>query len=104
MTTLGAAPRVAPRIGEPTMYAAIGSILHGFVTTMGMIMVINCVVAGVVVALAAVALGAGDGAALGAGVAGAIVLLAAQAGWGLARFRVTESQMTVRFPTPRDTP
>ena len=106
MITLGAPPRVAQQVArldvtQASLPAMVGGLLHGFVTTMGMIMVINCVLGGVIVALAAVALGAGDVAALGLGFAGAIVLLALQSAWGLNSFRVANSEMTVLFPSPR---
>jgi hypothetical protein len=57
MVSVGAPPAVASRVGQPTLSSMIGGLLHGFVTAMGMIMVINCVLAGVTVALVAVAPG-----------------------------------------------
>jgi hypothetical protein len=100
MITVGAPPEIATRVGQPTIASMIGGLLHGFVTAMGMIMVINCVLAGVIVALAAVALGTGDVAALVAGFAGAVVLFVLQAAWGLGAARAANARMTVRFPTP----
>jgi uncharacterized membrane protein YeaQ/YmgE (transglycosylase-associated protein family) len=63
-------------------------------------MVINCVLAGVIVALAAATLGAGDVPALISGIVGALVLLVLQAAWGLKSFETANKQMSVRFPTP----
>lgn len=100
MVSAGAPPADAPRIGQPSVPSMIGGLLHGFVTAMGMIMVINCVLAGVIVALAAVALGAADGPALAAGFAGALASFVFQAAWGLRSFQAASGRMTVRFPTP----
>ncbi|HEX5015547.1 MAG TPA: hypothetical protein VFV72_15485 [Candidatus Limnocylindrales bacterium] len=100
MVTLGAPPAVATRVGTRSVAAILGGVLHGFVTTMGMIMVINCVLGGVIAALSAVALGASDVAALGLGVIGALILLVLQAAWGVNSFRAANAGMTVRFPTP----
>lgn len=100
MVSVGAPPALASQIGRPTVASALGGLLHGFVTAMGMIMVINCVLAGVTVALVAVALGAADGPAVAAGFAGALVLFVLQAIWGLRTFQVASGRMTVRFPTP----
>jgi len=100
MLTLGAPRHVAERVGGVTVTAVIAGVLHGFVTAMGMVMVINSVLAGVIVALAAVALGAGDLAALVAGVVGALVLLVVEVVWGLNAFQTSVKEMSVRFPTP----
>jgi hypothetical protein len=100
MTTLGAPRSVAQRVGGLTPAAVIAGVLHGFVTAMGMVMVINCVLAGVIVALAAATLGAGDVPALISGIVGALVLLVLQAAWGLKSFETANKQMSVRFPTP----
>jgi hypothetical protein len=100
MTTLGAPPNIAASVGQPTFTSVLGGLLHGFVTTSGMIMVINCVVGAIAVALVAIALGGGDAAAVLAGLAGAVVLLAVQATIGMRSFRKATRQLTVRFPSP----
>jgi hypothetical protein len=100
MVTSGAPPELAARIGRPTVLAAIGGIFHGFVTAMGMIMIINCVVGGVFVALVGAALGAETIGAVFAGLAGAFVLFIAQAVWSLRSFRESTGHLTIRFPSP----
>jgi hypothetical protein len=100
MVTVGAPPDIASRIGQPTLPSLVGGFLHGFVTTIGMIMVINCVVGGVTAAIAAAALGAADTTAIVVGFVGGLILFAAQAAWGLRSFQVATGRLTVRFPTP----
>jgi hypothetical protein len=100
MVTVGAPPDIAARIGQPTFPSALGGVLHGFVTTSGMIMVINCVVGAVAVALAAIALGAGEAAAVLAGLAGAVALVVFQVARGMRTFRQMTRQFRIRFPSP----
>jgi hypothetical protein len=100
MVTSGAPSAVASRIGQPTFASTFGGLLHGFVTTMGMIMVINCVVGAVYVGIVAVSLGADGFGAVLAGIVGAIVLLVLQAVWGLRAFRTAAQRVIPRFPTP----
>jgi hypothetical protein len=100
MVTMGAPPTVAGQIGQPTVTSMLGGFLHGFVTTIGMIMVINCVVGGVTAAIAAAALGATRESAVVVGFLAVLILFAAQSVWGLRTFRVTADRMTIRFPTP----
>jgi hypothetical protein len=100
MATLGAPPDIAARIGQPTYATVLGGVLHGFVTTSGMIMVINCVIGGIAVALVAIALGGGDTAAVLAGLAGAVVLFVVQATRGMHSFQRLTRQLTIRFPSP----
>jgi hypothetical protein len=100
MITAGAPPELAARIGRQTIPAMIGGVLHGFVTTGGMVMIINCVVGAVIAGLVAVALGADTGGAVVAGLAGAIILFVAQAAWGLLSFRTATRRLSFRFPSP----
>ena len=78
----------------------LGGVLHGFVTAIGMIVVINCVVGGVIAGLVAAALGADTAGAVVAGVAGAVVVFVAQVAWSLWSFRTATGRLTVRFPSP----
>jgi hypothetical protein len=100
MVSRGASPLIAGRIGMPTLASIVGNILHGFVTTMGMIMVICAMIGGVFLTLVAAALGAGTTVAVAAGFAGFVLLAAVQLVWGLRTFRRTSSQLDARFPTP----
>jgi hypothetical protein len=100
LTTSGASPDVAARVGQPTFTSVLGTVLFGFVSTTGMIMIINCVIGGVVAALVAIALGAGDAIAVLAGLAGAVVLLVLQLTRGMRSFRKGVRQITIRFPSP----
>jgi hypothetical protein len=100
LTTSGAAPDVAARVGQPTFPSVVGTVLYGFISTSGMIIVINCVIGGVAAALVAIALGAGDAVAVLAGLAGAVVLLVLQLTRGMRAFRKGVRQITIRFPSP----
>jgi hypothetical protein len=101
MVSSGAPEEVAPRIGQPTVAAALGGFFHGLVTTVGVIGVINCVVAGVFVGLGVAALGGDVTAAIAAGVVGFVILLALQTIWGLLTFKRAAERLVVRFPMPR---
>jgi hypothetical protein len=100
LATSGAAPDVAARVGQPTFASVLGSVLFGFISTSGMILVINCVIGGVAAALVAIALGAGDAAAVLAGFAGAVVLVVLQTTRGIRAFQKGIRQITIRFPSP----
>jgi hypothetical protein len=104
MVTIGAPPDIAARIaagvGQPTFASVLGSVLHGFVTTSGMILVINCVIGAIAVALVAIALGAGDTAAVLAGLAGAVAIFVGQATRGIRSFARLTRQFPVQFPSP----
>jgi hypothetical protein len=100
MITVGAPPSVAGQVGGMSPAAMIGSILHGFVTTLGMIMVLNSVIAGIIAALVAGALGAGTPVSVVTGFAAFLLLAALQTVWGLNEFRRNSTRLTVRFPTP----
>ena len=100
LVTSGAPLEIASMIGRPTIPSMIGGVLHGLVTTGGMIIIINCVVGAVFAGLVAVALGAETGGAVVAGLVGAIVLFVAQVAWGLRSFRTATRRISVRFPSP----
>ncbi len=102
MVSSGAPTEVAPRIGQPTAAAALGGFLHGLVTTLGVIAVINCVVAGVFLGLVAAALDGDVVLAIAIGVVGFVILFAAQTIWGLLSFKSAAERLVVRFPTPRE--
>jgi hypothetical protein len=106
MVSLGATPDIARRVGEAgggartTPSSVVGNILHSFVTTAGMIMVINGVVGAAFVALVAIALGAASAVAVGIGVLGFVVVVGAQLVWGIRDFRKVSATLAPRFPTP----
>jgi hypothetical protein len=102
MVTSGAPRQIASRIGQPSFASLVGGLLHGFVTAMGMIMVINCVVGAVYLGIVAGSLGADATGAVIAGIGGALALLVVQAVWGLRSYRRATDQMGPRFPTPPD--
>lgn len=100
MVTSGAPPELAARIGRPSIPSMVGGIVHGFVTAIGMIVIINCVVGAVFVGLVAAALGADTGGAVAAGLAGGLFLFVGQLVWSLQSFRSSTTRLTVRFPSP----
>ena len=100
MVTSGVPPEFAAQVCRPSLPSMLGGVLHGFVTAIGMIVVINCVVGGVIAGLVAAALGADTAGAVVAGVAGAVVVFVAQVAWSLWSFRTATGRLTVRFPSP----
>jgi hypothetical protein len=102
LASSGAPPSVAGQVATPSMGALVGNVLHGFVTAIGMIMVIVSVVGAVYAGLVAAWLGASDVVAVGIGALAFVMLLALHAWWGVREFRRYADQMIIRFPTPRD--
>jgi hypothetical protein len=100
MVSRGASPLIAARIGMPTLASIVGNILHGFVTTIGMIVVICAVIGGVFVTLVAAALGAGPPVAVAGGFLGFVLLVVVQLSWSIRTFRATSRGLDARFPTP----
>jgi hypothetical protein len=100
LASAGAAPPLARRIANPTRASFVGNVFHGFVTAMGMIMVIVSVLGAIYAGLVAVWLGAGDAAAVLVGSVVFFVLVVAHAVYGVRGFRRVAADMTVRFPTP----
>lgn len=100
MVSAGVPAPAAGRVAFPTWTSALGNVLHGFVTAIGMIMVINAVIGGVYAGLVTVALGGTDIAAVLIGTAVFVVLVVLQAMWGVREFRRYSSEIAPRFPTP----
>jgi hypothetical protein len=100
LVTSGAPPPEAVRITTPSLATTVGGILHGFVTAMGMVMVIVCVIGAVYVGLVAVSLGASDSTAVVAGAVAFVVLILLHAAWGIRFFRRHVDLAPARFPTP----
>jgi hypothetical protein len=101
LVTSGAPPAVARRItGRPSTSSIVGGVLHGFVTAMGMIMVIVSVVGAVYAGLVAIWLGATDTAAVLAGAVVFLLLIVVHAAWAMRFFRTHGERMEIRFPTP----
>ena len=100
MVSRGASPLIAARVGMPTLASIVGNILHGFVTTIGMIVVICAVIGGVFVTLVAAALGAGPPVAVAGGFLGFVLLVVVQLSWSIRTFRATSRGLDARFPTP----
>jgi hypothetical protein len=100
MVSAGVPPQQAGRAAFPTWTSVVGNFIHGFVTAIGMVMVINAVIAGVYAGLVTVALGASDLTAVLIGVAAFLVLVLIQAMWGVREFQRYASDITPRFPTP----
>ena len=98
MVSSGAEPEVAPRIGQPTAAAALGGLIHGLVTTLGVIAVINCVVVGVFLGLVVAALGGDVALAIAIGVVGFVILFAGQTIWGLLSFKHGAERLVCSVP------
>jgi len=100
LASSGAPPTVGDEVASPSIGSITGNIFHGFVTAMGMIMVIVSVVGAVYAGLVLAWLGASDVAAVAIGAIVFLVLLMVHAWWGVREFRRGAAQMVVRFPTP----
>jgi hypothetical protein len=96
----GAPGELSAQLAKPGPGAILGNVLHGFVTAMGMIMVIVSVVGGVYVGLVVAWLGAGDLVALVIGAVVFLLLVAGHAAYGVRAFRRESGNLVVRFPTP----
>jgi hypothetical protein len=100
LASSGVPATVAGQVAGPSLGSIVGNILHGFVTAMGMIMVIVSVVGAVYAGLVAAWLGASDVAALAIGALAFVVLVVLHAIWGVGEFRRAAGQMVSHFPTP----
>ena len=100
MVSAGVPQPEAGRIAFPSWSSAVGNVLHGFVTAVGMIMVINAVIAGVYAGLVTVAVGASDFTAILVGAAAFLALVVVQAVWGVRQFQRYSREIEPRFPTP----
>jgi hypothetical protein len=100
LASSGAPPTVSSQVTAPNVSSLVGNVLHGFVTSMGMIMVIVSVVGAVYIGLVAASLGASDTVAVGIGAVTFLVLVAGHAVYGVGQFRREAAALTVRFPTP----
>ena len=89
MTTLGATPWREQMRGT-----------HAFVTTPGMLAVVNATLAGVIAAMAASVVGTGPGIAAAAGVLGFLICYAALHRYTLKQIKLFRRWNQPRFPTP----
>ena len=96
----GAPPPVAQQVASPWVGSMVGNVLHGFVTAMGMIMVIVSVVGAVYLGLVVASLGGSDAVAIAVGGIAFLVFVAVHAMFGVQYFRREASRLTVHFPTP----
>jgi hypothetical protein len=100
LVSSGAPPPVAEQVASPWVGSMVANVLHGFVTAMGMIMVIVSVVGAVYVGLVVASLGGSDAVSIAVGGIAFLVLVAVHAVFGVQYFRREASRLTVRFPTP----
>lgn len=100
LASSGAPASVAGHVAVPSLSSMTANVLHGFLTAMGMIMVIVSVVGGAYVALVAAWLGARDVAAVVIGALVFVLLVGLHAVWGVREFRREAQKMVIRFPTP----
>jgi hypothetical protein len=86
--------------GDPENDSLLSSALHGFVTTPGMISVLNSVVAAAIGGLAALGLGGGSVVAVVAGVATFALALGGQGLYGYRSVVRHQASIRPRFPSP----
>jgi Na+/proline symporter len=89
MTTLGARPWREQTRGT-----------HAFVTTRGMLAVVNAALAGVIAAMAASVVGTGPGIAAAAGLLGFLICYAGLHRYTLKQIKLFRRWNQPRFPTP----
>jgi hypothetical protein len=89
---------------RPAATNPVPSILHAFVTTPGMIAVINAMVGGVIAALATVEFGMGMSPGVLVGALALVALLVVQLAYELRSFDALARRAVARFPSPPDEP
>ena len=85
---------------EPSTSTAVGNLVYGISTSLGLIGMVLSVVSGVLASLVALAAGGSLAVAVTAGIVTTIVVFALLAGWALSAARANQVALEVRFPPP----
>lgn len=88
--------------GRPDVTNPLATLLHGFVTTPGMVAVINAMVGAVIGALATVQFGMAMSPGIAVGAAAFAILLVIQVLYELGSYREIQRRYVTRFPSPPD--